>query len=395
MKSWTLIVSTESCLLTLLVFIGTVQSSQAADPMTDDVEPAPTLKSEPIHTGFVLIDGKYIESPYIIISEKERLTINGHPISINPLQLPKDRPRARQRSGIRGGPRRGPGRTSMPQDVFRKNRQPDSERASVLSSSNVDGNLLHQQRVIDLIEKKLKMNATLVAWQGKPACFVANYLGVMVLADLSSDKSSEEKIDSIIALDIKGLTEPMIIHAVEHFEPSSQLDTRLVDMQDEYSALIEYMDRKRDGIWLSSPRSRSIRYTVTVLAMMFGVVALGILLTHRPETKGSWREIDDSSGSLSIVKWCIIMLVVLGLFDLGCTILAAQTSVFVELNPLGGSISKNPIALSALKLGSLLLGCGLLFFLRKYRGAQFASWWLSLVCVVVTFRWAAFNTMLM
>ncbi len=54
---------------------------------------------------------------------------------------------------------------------------------------------------------------------------------------------------------------------------------------------------------------------------------------------------------------------------------------------------ESPALLAVFKLTSLLLACWILLRLRRYHGAQVASWWMCLVCTVLTFRWVTFNSL--
>jgi hypothetical protein len=49
--------------------------------------------------------------------------------------------------------------------------------------------------------------------------------------------------------------------------------------------------------------------------------------------------------------------------------------------------------LSIFKATATLLSCSLLLFLRRHPRAQLASWWLCLVCTLLTFRWLVLNSM--
>jgi hypothetical protein len=49
--------------------------------------------------------------------------------------------------------------------------------------------------------------------------------------------------------------------------------------------------------------------------------------------------------------------------------------------------------LVGLKVAMTMLSAWILYHLRPYRIAQVTSWWLCLVCVMLTFRWVMFNSM--
>jgi hypothetical protein len=125
------------------------------------------------------------------------------------------------------------------------------------------------------------------------------------------------------------------------------------------------------------------------------VTACGTLLNYRPKSRSRWTEVDTTGEGVSIVVRTVALLVVLGIFDLGCTLVAQQAGGFTELNPLGSRLVTNPILLTAFKMTTLLGACAILVALRRYRGAQVAAWWMCLICTVLTFRWLTYNSMFM
>ncbi len=73
--------------------------------------------------------------------------------------------------------------------------------------------------------------------------------------------------------------------------------------------------------------------------------------------------------------------------DLGWTTVNSGNAHFQEMNPLGSRILLDGNALTLFKLSSVLASLTLLFVLRKYKGAQLASWCVCMICTLVTFRW--------
>jgi len=134
-------------------------------------------------------------------------------------------------------------------------------------------------------------------------------------------------------------------------------------------------------------------YGVTIAAMGLAVVALGNLLSYRPENRSRWRDVDTIGDGVPMVVRNVVLLILLGVFDLVLTLAAQQTGGFLELNPLGSQLVESPGLLIAFKIVTLLGASLILVSLRRYRGAQIASWWLCLVCTVLAFRWLTYNSM--
>ncbi len=139
--------------------------------------------------------------------------------------------------------------------------------------------------------------------------------------------------------------------------------------------------------------SESVQYSVNLFGMVAGVIALGSLLSLRPNTDRPWRELNGSATGMKLVARCGGLIVLLGLFDLVCTLLAIHTGMFRELNPVASQLTSSPLTMVFLKFASLTIGVGLLWRLRQYSGAQTAAWWMCLVCTLVVFRWLTFHSM--
>lgn len=134
-------------------------------------------------------------------------------------------------------------------------------------------------------------------------------------------------------------------------------------------------------------RLHAFAYPLTVLGMVLGVLALGHLLKSFHNLESAPPE------ALRATAICIALMVLLSLFDLTWTILASQAGQMRELNPLGSRLIADPAMLIVFKFAATLVGCGVLFALRRHQRARQACWWLCLVCTVLTFRWVMFNSM--
>jgi hypothetical protein len=198
----------------------------------------------------------------------------------------------------------------------------------------------------------------------------------------------EEKLKALLKIDTRRIESARWIELVDAMQPSAELAARVESVERERVVV-----RRRP----SPPPSLSnfVKYGISVMGIVLGVVALGTLLNHRPHSKAAWRDLDTSGDSIPLVVRNVVLVAVLGFFDLGCTLLAQRSIGFVEINPLGAGLLDNPALLTGFKVASLLLGCVILLALRRYRGAQVASWWLCLVCTILTFRWATYGTLLL
>ncbi len=80
--------------------------------------------------------------------------------------------------------------------------------------------------------------------------------------------------------------------------------------------------------------------------------------------------------------------------DLIWTALSAAAGEMRELNPMAVHLVDSPELLVVFKMVVTLLACGILLTLRAQPKAQFATWWMCLVCVLLTFRWVVFQSLM-
>jgi len=128
-------------------------------------------------------------------------------------------------------------------------------------------------------------------------------------------------------------------------------------------------------------------YSMTVAAMMTAVVSFGHLLNFRPPARGRWRDVNMSSEAIQGLLYSLAFIGVLSAFDLFWTTSHAQHNHFRELNPVGGLFLTDGASPVAFKVATVATSVLLLFSLRRFRGAQIASWWMCFVCTLLAFRW--------
>ena len=136
-------------------------------------------------------------------------------------------------------------------------------------------------------------------------------------------------------------------------------------------------------------------YLLTVFGIGATVFALGTLLSYRPVEKMPWSNVNLSKDAMQLVLRSVVLLIGLAVLDLICTTMSSRTASFWELNPLGAVVIQSPLILGTFKIGATLISGGILLALRRYHGAQVASWWLALFCTILAIRWVTYNSMFM
>lgn len=134
-------------------------------------------------------------------------------------------------------------------------------------------------------------------------------------------------------------------------------------------------------------------YPLTLVGMIVVVLAVGYLLAFNPSMAQLLPEEMRASQLSKSVRYSVILIVVMSGLDLAWTILSSSVGLMNELNPVGSSLLSDPMSLVKFKIAATLLAAGLFIGLRKFRSAQLASWWMCIVCTLVSARWLVFNSL--
>lgn len=366
---------------------------------SDSPDKQEIVRSQPIDAGYVILNGQYLPPPYVLETREDDLWINDQLAVADWVARqsgtrrrggfggrPSHRERPPEFDGRRasefGGPR-GPGGGGPRGPDFggpRGRRMPPSEsRFGFQPLQNI-----------------LAENGMFIAGDGFRAISLVETHAAMVVDALISGESYEEKLRQILDCGQFPMDEGGWRTIIETFEPSDELIERLgPEIERVQQAILENEAVHQAAVASAFWNSKPVKYVITLLAMGLVVAACGTLLNYRPIGRARWSEVDASGDGIPIVVRSVVLLVLLGIFDLACTLVAQQAGGFAELNPLGSQLIENPVLLTAFKLTSLFLACGILLALRRYRGAQLASWWMCLLCTVLTFRWLTYNSMFM
>ena len=314
------------------------------------------LEGRPIDDGFLIVKGEYVPPPYIVKRQGDQLLINDHFVPVKP--------------GGRGG-RKG--------KFKRSSRGPrEQSRSSTLAR----------------FERQFDASGLLIVLDDKTAKWIEPEKAIWILDVLLSDAASTSKVESLVEEGVSWIGSEQWAAIVETFKPTTELVDRVRPLAEELGKQAAENEASSERFMSRSLlSSASARYAVTLVAMGLVVAALGNLLNCHPTRGVRWRDVDGNGDGIGMVKRNVALLILLGVFDLGCTSVAEQAGGFLELNPLGNRMAGEPLALAAFKITTLIVACGILLTLRKYRGAQAASWWMCLVVTVVAFRWLTYNSM--
>jgi hypothetical protein len=139
----------------------------------------------------------------------------------------------------------------------------------------------------------------------------------------------------------------------------------------------------------------SYSYPLTLIGMIVVVLAVGYLLAFNPSMAQFLPEQVRAAQLSKSVQYSVILIVVMSGLDLAWTILSSSVGLMNELNPVGSQLINDPASLIKFKMVATLLAAGLFLGLRNFRSAQLASWWMCIVCTLVSARWLVFNSLYM
>ena len=325
--------------------------------------------SAPVRSGTVIINGQFVKGPFIVDAVGREVTINGFPVGL----------------------------------VAR-----DSATESPFADEPANAAIADVERLLLLDGLLLRQGQTVLLLPG----FESSDGGALlsdVIATLTGDASAEDKLRLLARHEFpetRHMTTKRWMELIDLFQASPELATQVINCGD--AAMIDPMHAvglndaiPDDGIEITTGPavaeavdiSESVQYGVNLFGMLAGVVALGSLLSSRPETDRQWRELNGSVAGMKLVTRCGGLIILLGLFDLVCTLMAIHTGMFRELNPVASQMTGSPLTVVIFKLAAMTVGVGLLWRLRQYSGAQTAAWWMCLICTLVVFRWLTFHSM--
>ncbi len=345
--------------LGLQAFVATALPAAGAREYAEHTTAWADEQTPGIDSGFLIVDNRYVAPPYRIEHDGEQLRVNGIELAL---------PDAVGRFPARGHFPARPG--------ARDRRAVPSMRRYPHRESSARDALIQAER--------------LFLRGGLVIRFTDGALGVFphadsILGPLLSDLERTDKLRSLMSHSRQPISFAQWSALVDGFERDDGLRERVFAIEHAGTAA---------AAPLHQPPQYAL-YGLTVLGMILTVACFGIVLSHRPQHFCRWSDVNRIPRDVRLVIGCAAMIAVLCVFDLVCTLTAAHTMHFWEINPFGAPLVAQPAVLSAAKLLLTFVCVGILWRLRFYRGAQLASWWLCLGLTLLTARWVVFNSLLL
>lgn len=317
---------------------------------SSQVESEGPIQSQPVQRGFVILDGRYLPPPYTVQWSEDGLRLNGNLVPFeNRAAIARW---AKSKKGLPPPPHRSP------------------------------------WRMVAALEHQLRNDSLVLGLDEETATVLPPREAVRILEILTSEQSTDVKVETLVASGYTQFSSGQWVNVVEHFEPTPELVERVV-------ALKDWLDSHKSQIAATTTTaSPAITASVlTALSIALTVVALGTLLTYRPNARQGWRGCNPSRTGCRLVVRCILLLVLLNAFDLGCTLLAVQAGGFWELNPVAERLVSSVGHMVVFKTSLIAAGAAILFIFRTYRFTQNAAWWVCIFHMVLMLRWATYNSL--
>lgn len=383
------------------------EDATSPDPQTPNVTYSVFSES-----GLFFLNGKYIEAPYQIEATEASIRVNGIVCAVEskpPFQglgYGSEFGEGFRGRGMRGGfgnRNRFRHRDFSEDQEFRREDRSEEEtaqiedfqqRAEFRSRSDFRprgefrpradfDNRRNAQRIVAALNER---RAVLLFEQTGELIEVPQVLALDFYEVLLTEPSDRELIPKLANLELSQETSEIWNEWLRNYIPS---ETEQILLTQHYNDRKQLENQNHRAV-AAIRRLESFSYPLTLLGMIVGVVALGHLL--RWPRKGDLAE--AGSETVRAVEIALWLMMGMALIDLVWTILASQAGMMREVNPLAEKLVDSPLQLSIFKTFATAVGFGIFYLWRQRQQIQVATWWMCLVCVLVTFRWIIFDSVI-
>lgn len=389
---------------------------------SDEATAEPTQYIDATPDGMLFLDGQFVPGPYTISASQTVLKINDHVITIPQAEVEPQQNRngnggggARRGQGNRGpGNRgqanrgqanRGPGGPGGP--GFRNGRgrrpRPFAEDENALEDEYYEDGYYeggYYEDDLDSIRGIARTGRSISGWlQNDYIVFVKGNGKTSYFSDASQIYPLFELIMSPVptshqiawyddnrALAYSAEEWPAFR---ENIERTEALDAEMFRRM----TIIEELEAANESRVRAVQRMEYLSYPLTIIGMLLSVIAFGHMLQWSGRGLAA---ISDTSVSPESVRYGVValwLMMGMSVVDLCWTVLASQAGAMQETNPLAAGMLDSPLRLAGFKVLATGVGLGILYAWRRRAQIQQATWWMCLVCVLLTFRWVVFDTL--
>ena len=310
-----------------------------------------SFESEPIDDAWVFVDGEYLQPPYTVVYNADGLTINGRKIDF--AAAPAEEP-VNDDEEFAMGARRRPNRRRPLNDLM----------------GFVDGG-----------------KEFLFAWSGQPLILLEDTRGGIELMKLMLAEQPDPQLVEAFLGEIPAEQQETASQWLAEFRPTAELKARAKESVEHLAEVEAENNREIHARHLLDELS----YPLSVVAMVLCAFALGHLLRHQPRDDSTMPATPEMRG---LVYRSLALAAAFSALDLVWTLLALSAGAMRETNPIGASLTDNPMMLASFKIVLTLFAITIIGKLWQHRAAQLAAWWSCLILMLLTVRWLAFDSML-
>ncbi|MCA9193449.1 MAG: hypothetical protein KDB03_16870 [Planctomycetales bacterium] len=299
--------------------------------------------------GMLFVNGKHLPPPYVISVDGESVRVNG---SVYP--IPADEYLAEE------GWSRSDGSARFVSQRELEGRRPRTSNAQRWAFGLCDA---------------LDNDALVVAFdQVEPVVLYDTISqGVFCTAALA-EPPSVKQLDEVTAFAPND--RERWVQWLMSFQPEPALSTWLTQRASKFRLAQDANERQIRAF----ERLELATYPLNMMAMLLGVIGLGHSLR--------WHtHLLPAAESLKGMKVALTLIVGMSAIDLVWTILSIQAGKMTEMNPIAAQFVGTPSGLALFKLTATGTACLALYWKREHPRIQLATWWMCLVCVLLTFRW--------
>ena len=320
-----------------------------------------------VDEGYLFIDGEYVEAPYRLRVVDGMLSTNGFNVT------PNGRTVWSSDSTETGGEHKEHGRLVATRYDTRNHK-----RRGDMAGRN-------QRRTTDLLDlfKTTLEQDGVVVWFDRfgGQYFVSpDHKGAFAAAATNSHKMSIT--DALERLGIHTSQAKWTKMFDDYRVPES--DAQKFEEWIDTGFAVENMNRNQID---AQVRLENAGFPLTVLGMLIGAIGLGHSLKWSAE-----RGEPDSQEAVGFFNKGLLLIAAMSALDLTWTILMSQAGQMRETNPIAAKLISSPWQLIAFKIFVTTGACGILYSLRTHQTVQKATWWMCIVCILLTFRWVMMSS---
>jgi hypothetical protein len=354
------------------------QSAQQSEPVI--------LYSDSASSGLLFLDGTFIDPPYRLAATRSGITVNGIASTVETTTTEStspDQPARRRRNSSEDQP--GFGRPA--EGRFGERRSSEGR----FDEGRFGGNRFgwsrrpqHARQAREIVDALSADGIVVLFGNHHIVISESSSQDFTFCSTLLADNRTSEMRQDFVSLEPDEALRPQWSNWLDSFHPTGALREAL-SQRVEHIESIEQQNRQQIA---AVQRLDQLSYPLTIAGMLIGVLAMGHMMQWAGKGLG-----EEGSAAVRSTEIALLFVLAMSVIDLIWTILAGQAGAMKELNPFAAQYLHSPLSLALFKTVATACGCGILYIWRSRRQIQHATWWVCLVCVLLTFRWVVLDSM--